>query len=156
MSKPDTANVRLSPPSPQLMRLVNPLVRRALTTRSWGRRIRRQGLIEFTGRRTGRIMRVPVCLHDVDGGTLIFTERPWRFNFAGGAPVTVTHRGRVRRGRALLLDATPAEAGAAFRAALDDGASPFELGLKVPRGYVPTEAELAEIARSLIRVDYDD
>lgn len=115
MSKIDTTNVRLSPPPPQLMRLVNPLVRRVLTTRSLGRR-----------------------------------------NFAGGAPVTVTHRGRVRRGRALLLEATPAEAGAAFRAAPDDGATPFELGLKVPRGYEPTEADLATIARSLIRVDYDD
>nr|WP_271211658.1 grhN [Rhodococcus wratislaviensis] len=156
MSTTDTANVRLNPPPPQLMRLVNPLVRRVLTTRSLGRRIRRQGLIEFTGRRTGRTLRVPVCLHDVDGQTLVFTERPWRRNFAGGAPVTVTHRGRVRRGRALLLEATPAEAGAAFRAALDDGATPFELGLKVPRGYEPTEAELATIARSLIRVDYDD
>ncbi|MEU2005838.1 grhN [Rhodococcus sp. NPDC019627] len=156
MSKTDTTNVRLSPPPPQLMRLVNPLIRRVLTTRSLGRRIRRQGLIEFTGRRTGRTLRVPVCLHDVDGQTLVFTERPWRRNFAGGAPVTVTHRGRVRRGRALLLESTPAEAGAAFRAALDDGATPFELGLKVPRGYEPTEAELATIARSLIRVDYDD
>jgi hypothetical protein len=107
MSKTDTTNVRLSPPPPQLMRLVNPLVRRVLTTRSLGRRIRRQGLIEFTGRRTGRTLRVPVCLHDVDGQTLVFTERPWRRNFAGGAPVTVTHRGRVRRGRALLLEAPP-------------------------------------------------
>ena len=155
MSKSETAKVRLSPPSPRLMRLVNPLVRRALTTRSLGRRIRRQGMIEFTGRRTGRILRVPVCLHHVGGDTLIFTERPWRFNFTGGAPVTVTHRGLVRRGRALLLEATPAESGSAFRAALDDGASPFELGLKVPRGYVPSDAELAEIARSLIRVDYE-
>ncbi|EHI39332.1 LOW QUALITY PROTEIN: hypothetical protein OPAG_01921, partial [Rhodococcus opacus PD630] len=56
MSKTDTANVRLNPPPPQLMRLVNPLVRRVLTTRSLGRRIRRQGLIEFTGRRTGRTL----------------------------------------------------------------------------------------------------
>ncbi|SEC90732.1 hypothetical protein SAMN04490239_5928 [Rhodococcus koreensis] len=155
MSKSDTATVRLSPPPPALMRLVNPVVRRVLTTRWSGRRIRRQGLIEFTGRRTGRTLRVPVCLHDIDGETLIFTERPWRFNFAGGATVTVTRHGRVRRGRALLLDVTPAEAGAAFRAALDDGASPFELGLKVSRGYVPSAADLAGIARSLIRVDYD-
>ena len=112
MSKSEAAKVRLSPPPPPLMVLVDPL--------------------------------------------LIFTERPWRFNFAGGAPVTVTHRGRVRRGRSLLLEATPAESGSAFRAALDDRASPFELGLKIPRGYVPFEAEPAETARSLSRVDNDD
>ncbi|KAF0966475.1 grhN [Rhodococcus sp. T7] len=110
MSKSETAKVRLSPPPPPLMVLVDPL--------------------------------------------LIFTERPWRFNFAGGAPVMVTHRDRVRRGRPVARG-HPAGAGSPFRAALDDRASPFELGLKVPRGYVPFEAEPAEIARSLIRVDND-
>ncbi|MFC0446986.1 hypothetical protein [Rhodococcus jostii] len=65
------------------------------------------------------------------------------------------HRGRARRGRTLLLEATPAEAGAAFRAALDDWAT-VRTGPEVPRGYVPTEAELAASARSLIRVDYDN
>lgn len=138
------------------MRLVNPLVRRILATRGLGRRIQLQGMIEFTGRRTGRALRVPVCLHDVGGETLIFTERPWRLNFDGGAPVTVTHRGGVRHGRAVLLDATPAQLGSALRSALDNGATPFELGLKVTRGYHPTIDDLAAIPRSVIRVDFED
>lgn len=149
-------NVRLAPPPPALMRLINPLVRRALATRSLGAHLRRQGMIEFSGRRTGRTLRIPVCLHRIGAETLIFTERPWRHNFAGGTPVRVTQRGQVRTGRAVLLDATPKQVGAAFRAALDDGATPFELGLKVTRGHEPTVAELAAVARWLIRVDLDD
>ncbi|MFD4354084.1 hypothetical protein ACFWPX_16125 [Nocardia sp. NPDC058518] len=74
----------------------------------------------------------------------------------GGAPVTVTHRGHVRHGRAVLVDAAPSQVGAALRAAMDDGARPFELGLKITRGYDPTADDLAVIARSIIRVDFED
>jgi hypothetical protein len=148
--------VRLSPPPPALMRIVNPLVRRFLTTRRIGRRIGLQALVEFDGRRTGRRLRVPVCVHDVDGVATVFTERPWRLNFTDGAAVTVTQRGRVRDGRAQLLWATPEEVGAAMRTALDNGASAFELGLKVERGYKPTATDLAGIARSAIRIDFSD
>ncbi|MGW6696553.1 grhN [Nocardia sp. NPDC055049] len=156
MTNTGTTPVRLSPPPPQLMRLINPVVRRILATRLLGSRIRRQGMVEFTGRRTGRTLRIPVCLHHVDDETLIFTERPWRHNLVGGAPVTITHRGQIRHGHAVLLDAAPARVGAAMRAAMDDGASPFELGLKVTRGYDPTADDLAAIARSIIRVDVEE
>lgn len=148
--------VQLHPPPPALMRMVNPFVRRVLRFAPIGRRIELQALLEFDGRRSGRRRRVPVCLHDVDGIPTVFTERPWRLNFAGGAAVTVTQRGRVRRGRARLLDATPQQVGAAMRIALDNGASPFELGLKVQRGHHPTADELAGIARSLIRIDFEE
>ncbi|WP_446221939.1 nitroreductase/quinone reductase family protein [Nocardia sp. IBHARD005] len=156
MTSIGTTNVRLSPPPPELMRLINPVVRRVLATPFLGSRIRRQGMVEFTGRRTGRNLRIPVCLHRVGDETLIFTERGWRHNLAGGAPVTVTHRGQLRHGRAVLVDATPSQVGAAMRAAMDDGARPFELGLKITRGCDPTADDLAVIARSIIRVDFED
>jgi hypothetical protein len=92
-------NVRLSPPPPALMRLLNPLVRRVLSSRHLGGRIDQMMLLEFTGRRSGRRIRVPVALHLIDGVPMAFTHRPWRLNFTGGAPVTVTHRGQVRQGR---------------------------------------------------------
>jgi hypothetical protein len=92
----------------------------------------------------------------VDGVPIVFTERPWRLNFTDPAPVTVTHRGRVRSGRAVLLQATPEQVGTALRTALDNGASAFEIGLKVRRSYDPTVADLSTIARSLIRIDFDD
>jgi len=113
-------------------------------------------LLEFTGRRSGKTLRVPVCLHTIDGVAMVFTERPWRLNFTDPAAVTVTQQGRVRHGQAVLLHATPQQVGSALRAALDNGASAFEVGLKVRRAYDPTVADLSTIARSLIRIDFDD
>jgi hypothetical protein len=132
------------------------VVRRVLAVPSLARRLPRQGVLEFAGRRSGRTRRVPVCLHRIDGQTLVFTERPWRNNFRGGAAVTVTHRGRIHHARGVLLDATPAQAGAALLAALHAGATPFELGLRITRGYQPTAADLASIAPTLISIDFDD
>jgi hypothetical protein len=79
-------NVRLHPPPPTLMRLLNPLVRRVLSSRHLGSRIDQMMLLEFTGRRSGRRIRVPVALHLIDGVPMAFTHRPWRLNFTGGAP----------------------------------------------------------------------
>jgi hypothetical protein len=148
--------VRLRPPSPTAMRFVNIAVRRALTTRMLGRRMERQALLEFTGRRTGRRRRVPVCLHVVDGRAVVMTKREWRLNFVDGAPVTVTHRGQRRSARARLVESTPDGVGHAVRAALDGGASPFDLGLKItPRGYEPTARDLAALPLGLVHIDFD-
>jgi hypothetical protein len=96
------------------MRLLNPLVRRVLSSRHLGSRIDQMMLLEFTGRRSGRRIRVPVALHLIDGVPMAFTHRPWRLNFTGGAPVTITHRGQVRQGRGVLLPATPEQVGSAY------------------------------------------
>lgn len=151
-----STRVRLAPPPPALMRMVNPLVRRVLTDPRLGPRIALKALLEFTGRRSGRTLRVPVCLHTINGIPTVFTERPWRFNFTDPAPVTVTQQGRVRHGRAVLLQTTPLQVGTALRAALDNGASPFELGLKISGSQEPTIADLSTIERSMIRIDFDD
>ncbi|MFF2556538.1 grhN [Nocardia sp. NPDC058058] len=151
-----TARVRLAPPPPALMRVINPLVRRLLTNSLVGPHISLQALLEFTGRRSGRTLRVPICLHTIDGVPTVFTERPWRLNFSEPIPVTVTTRGRVRRGTAVLLPAEPGRLGAALRQALDHGATPFELGLKTGRGYSPTVEDLSAIARGMIRIDFDE
>ena len=150
------AKVQLAPPPPALMKVVNPLVRRILRSRPLGRRLALQALLEFDGRRSGRHYRTPLCLHDIGGVAMVFTERPWRMNFVSAIPVTVTQRGQRRSGRGELLDATPLEVGTAMRTALDNGASAFELGLKVARGYQPTIADLSTIGRSLIRIDFAD
>ncbi len=77
-----------------------------LSSRHLGGRIDQIMLLEFTGRRSGRRIRVPVALHLTDGVPMAFTHRPWRLNFAGGAPVTITHRGQSGHGRGVLLPAT--------------------------------------------------
>jgi hypothetical protein len=149
------SKVRSSPPPPLLMRLINPVVRRFLTTRLLGGHIEALMLVEFTGRRTGRVIRLPMARHLIEGDVCAFTGRPWRLNFTGGAPVIVTHRGRARQGHASLLAATSEQVGAALRTALDNGSSPFVLGLKIPRGDVPTVADLARVQTSLIRFDLE-
>ncbi|MEV0355846.1 grhN [Nocardia sp. NPDC050697] len=151
-----TTEVRLSPPPRALMRMLNPLVRRVLTTRWLGRRIPLMALLEFGGRRSGATFRVPVCLHTIDGTPTVFTPRSWRLNFTEPAPVVVTQGGRVRHGRAVLLHATPRERGLAMRQALDNGATPFELGLKVARGHHITAADLETVGNALIRIDFTE
>jgi hypothetical protein len=146
-----TTNVRLNPPPPRLMRLVNPLVRRALTTPPVARRIGKIALVELHGRRTHRMLRIPMILHDIDGIPTAFTCRRWRLNFTDGAEVTITRRGRTQTGTAVLVAAEPGEIGAALRSALDNGATPFDLGLKVAKRCRPSAAELGAAGLTMIR-----
>jgi F420H(2)-dependent quinone reductase len=146
-------SVRLAPPPPMLMRMVNPVVRRILATPRLAARIDKLMLLEFTGRRTGTRIQVPVVGHRVDGALTIVTGRPWRWNFTAGAPVTVTHRGRVRHGRAYLIPASPDQVGTTLRALLNAGTSPFLLGLRFARGSQPTTADLGRVGAALIRLD---
>jgi hypothetical protein len=146
--------VRLNPPPPALMRLVNPLVRRVLTTRLFASRIGTIVLVEFRGRRTGRLLRIPMGLHDIDGVPTAFTCRRWRLNFTGSVPVTVIRRGQPRPGRAILVAAAPGQVGVALRSALDSGASPFVLGLKIDKRHDPSIAELDAAGLSMIQFHF--
>lgn len=155
MTTAATPRVRLNPPPPALMRMINPLVRRVLASPIFGGRISKIAILEFRGRRTGRILRVPAGLQVIDGVPTVFTCRTWRLNFAGGAPVTVVQRAQVRQGRGVLVEATPEQLGAALRQALDNGASAFDLGLRISRRYEPTIADLGAVNLSMIRVELD-
>ena len=141
-------SVRLNPPPAALMRLVNPLIRRVLTTRPFASRIGTIALVELRGRRTGRLLRIPMGLHDIDGVPTAFTGRRWRLNFTDGTTVTVTRRGLPHSGTAVLAAAAP---GAALRAALDNGASPFVLGPKIDKRHDPSIAELDAAGLSMIQ-----
>lgn len=143
--------VRLNPPPPALMRMVNPLVRRVLTTPVLAERIGKIALVELRGRRTGRVLKIPMILHDIAGVPTAFTCRRWRLNLTGGADVTVTRRGRTRPGTAVLVAAEPGQVGAALRAALEAGATPFDLGLKIGKRLHPTVAELDSAGLSMIQ-----
>jgi hypothetical protein len=133
------------------MRMVNPLVRRVLASPVFASRIGTIVLVELRGRRTGRVLRIPMGLHDIKGVSTAFTGRRWRLNFTDGAEVCVTQRGRRRQGTAALLDPEPGQVGAALRTALDDGASPFVLGLKIDKRYRPSVAELDTTGLSMIQ-----
>lgn len=148
------AAVRASPPPPGLMRIINPLVRRVLTTRPLASGIGKIALVELRGRRTGRVLRIPMGLHVIDGVPTAFTARQWRLNFAGGARVTVTHRGQPRPATAVLVASEPGRVGSALRAALDSGASPFDLGLKIRNGHHSSAAELDTAGLSMIQFQF--
>jgi len=146
--------VRLNAPPPRLMRMVNPLVRRVLTSRLLGSRIGPIALVELRGRRTGRVLRIPVGLHDIDGVLTAFTCRRWRLNFTCSTAVTVTRRGQPRHGTAVLVAAEPGQVGAALRTAMDNGASPFVLGLKTGKRHGPSVAELDAAGLSMIQFHF--
>lgn len=149
-----TTSVQLSPPPPALMRLVNPLVRRMLITRPIARRIGKIALVEFRGRRTGRVLRIPMGLYDIDGVPTAFTCRRWRLNFAGSAAATVTRRGQQQAGTAVLVIPTHGQVGAALRTALDNGASPFDLGLRIHKRHDPSVDELDAAGLSMIQFHF--
>jgi hypothetical protein len=138
------------------MRMVNPAVRRVLASRLLGRRIGKLALVEVRGRRTGRTVRIPMGLHDIDGTPTAFTSRPWRFNFTGGATVTVVHRGVRRTARGTLIDAPPRQVGTALHTALDHGASPFDLGLKIGKRHEPTVNELGAAGLHMLQFDLSE
>ncbi len=110
-------------------------------------------VLEFSGRRSQQRLRIPVGVHEVHGLPTVFTERPWRLNFAGGAPVTVISRGRRRGGHGDLVR-DRGEVGSAFAAALE-GMRPSYLGIAVDKGHQPTAEELAALGGDMIRITYD-
>ena len=151
-------DVWLAPPPPPVVLKTMNLVMRPLLQSPWGRRIGGVMLLEFSGRRSGRTIKVPVNFHLVDGVPMAFTDAPWRLNFDGGAPVKVTHRGRVYETRGSLVPMTPEAMGQAVRKSLDTGGSAQRMGIKTARGHEPTAAELAAIGpalgTSVIKLDF--
>jgi hypothetical protein len=145
------------PPPPAVLGAMNLVMRRLLASRL-GSRIHGVMLLEFRGRRSGRLIKVPVNFHFVDGVPMAFTDAPWRHNFAGGAPVTVRHRGVAYETEGTLLPMTPEAMGVAVRKTLDTGASAQRMGIRTARGHQPTAAELGALGpalgTSVIRLDF--
>ena len=150
----DGQSVRHRPPPAALLRVLNPTVRASLGTPLWRLFPSWMAVLEFSGRRSHRQLRVPVGLHDVHGTPTVFTERPWRLNFAGGAPVTVIGRGKHRHGRGELVRDRDA-VGSAFVTALEH-MRPSTLGLAVAKGHRSTAQELAALGGDMITIHYDD
>ena len=153
-SNNDRQPVRHRPPPAALLRVLNPAVRASLGTPLWRLFPSWMAVLEFSGRRSHRQLRVPVGLHDVRGTPTVFTERPWRLNFTGGAPVTVIRRGKRRHARGELVRDRDA-VGSAFVTALEH-MRPSNLGLAVDKGHQPSAQELAALGGDLITIQYDD
>ena len=150
----DRQPVRHRPPPAALLRVMNPTVRASLGRPLWRLFPSWMAVLEFSGRRSHRRLRVPAGLHDVHGTPTVFTDRAWRFNFAGGVPVTVVGRGKRRHGRGELVRDRDA-VGSAFVTALEH-VRPSNLGLAVDKGHQPTAQELAALGGDMITIHYDD
>ncbi len=153
-SSSDRPRVRHHPPPAALVRVLNPTVRATLGTPLWRLFPSWMAVLEFTGRRSHQPLRVPVGLHDVHGTPTVFTDRPWRLNFADGIPVTVTSRGKRRHGHGELVR-DRSEVGSAFVVALER-TRPSNLGLAIDKGHQPTAEELAVLGDDIIRIRYDE
>ena len=138
----------LSPPPAAVLKAMNVVMRPLLSSRV-GRRIDGVMLLDSSGRRSGRTMKVPVNFNLVDGVPMAFTAAAWRHNFAGGAPVTVTHPGQVYRTRGTLVPMTPESMGEAVRKSLDTGGSAQRMGIRTVNGHQPTATELGTLGPSL-------
>jgi hypothetical protein len=150
----DRAPVADRRPPEGLVRSVNPLLRGLL--KSPLRRLVRPSLavLEFKGRKTGRQYRIPVGWHLVDGSRVVFTPAGWRFNFRGGAPVSIVHRGGTVTGTGMLVD-DPAVVADGLQQALDGGSTPSLLGLHVEKGHRVTPEDAVVSGRSMIRLELD-
>jgi hypothetical protein len=136
----------VTPPRGLMRRVVNPVVR--AVARSPAARLTGPVLVlEFTGRRSGRPLSVPVLGRPHGDLVYALTDAAWALNFTGGAPVTVTSRGR-RIARHGVLVEDPAEVAAVLRAAIARS-GPRSVGLRLPPGWVGTDEELAALRRAV-------
>ena len=135
-------------PPRALVRAMNPVLRVVLRT-PLGWLVRPFGLLEFTGRRSGRRYRVPVGVHLVDGIPVVFTPASWRANFAGGRPLTVHLHGSAEEmvGR---LETEPGAVAALLQRLFDDGTAPTKVGLRVSPGHRIGPDDVASVDRAAV------
>lgn len=155
----DKGPVWMSPPPPiAVLKAMNVVMTPLLSSRL-GKRISGVMLLDFRGRRTGRKIKIPANYHNVDGVPMAFTERPWRFNFEGGAQATVTHQGRTYRTTGTLVPMTPHDMAVAVHKSLSTGGSAQRMGIRTQvKGHDPSVQELenigSELGTSVIRFDF--
>lgn len=145
--------VWMQPPPRQVMRVVNPVLRRLLVSRFAFLLPPAMSVLEFTGRRSGRRFSVPVGVHEVRYDLVVFSEAGWRRNFADGREVTV-RRGRQRRhGRAVLVE-DPAKVAAALGVAVERiGAR--NLAMRTAPGHEITRQDLLRLGRGMLRLELE-
>ncbi len=141
-----TASVTRRKPPLILVRLLNPLLRRMLTT-GRGRPADALLLLHVTGRSSGRRYDIPVGYHDLDGQLRVLTDSRWRVNLRGGADVEVTFKGERRPMRAVLQE-DPAHVARVYLRLIEQfgwQAAQRRLGIKIHTQRTPTLAELQQL-----------
>ncbi len=163
MAGPSSASrpaVERTTPPLVFVKIVNPVLRRLLSSPLHGVVSRHLTLLHLTGRKTGRRFDIPVAYHDVDGVTTVFTNSRWRANLRGGADVEFHFRGRRRRAHAVLVE-DPDTVARVYASVIDRlGWEPAQrqLGITIHARRPPTLDELRAATRtsglSIIRIDW--
>lgn len=149
--KPDKGVVWLAPPPPPRVLKAMNIVARPLLRSRLGKHFPGVMLLQFQGRRTGRVLTIPVNFHLVDGIPMAFTDATWRHNFRATIPVRVFHAGEVYTTTGTLVPKSPVEMGEAVRKSLDTGGSASRMGIRTAGDHEPTAAELADLGPELGR-----
>jgi hypothetical protein len=136
-------------PPDVVVRMLNPVLRTILRS-PLGRAIGSLAVLQFQGRRTDRTYHVVTGWYQVDGQEFAVTPSVWRINLKGGAPLSVTARGRTRSGRGELVT-DPATVSETVRRLLDSGTSATALGIRVAQGHRFDDADVAATRKALIR-----
>jgi hypothetical protein len=152
MTAATTGPRSVTPPRGLMRWVVNPVVR-WIARSPFGAVTGGVLVLEFTGRRSGRQLSVPVLGRPHSGALYALTDASWALNFTDGAPVTVTCRGRRRTGRGVLV-VDSAEAAAAMRSTIAASGA-RSLGLRLPPAWVGTDEELCSLRRA-VRISFSD
>jgi hypothetical protein len=130
--------------------LVNPVVR-SIASSPAGRWTGELLVLEFTGRRSGRRLSVPVLARRHGGALYALTDAVWALNFTGEAPVRVASRGRRWTATGVLVT-DQAEAAAVLRTAIATSGA-RHVGLILPPDWAGTDAELCALRRAVRLVE---
>lgn len=148
------ASVWMSPPPPAVLRMVNPVVRRLLVSSLGSRMPPAMAVLEFVGRRSGKLFAIPVGVHDVDrDGSVVFTEAPWRRNFEGGRVLTLRRGSNQRRGIGVLVEDPEIVADALVAAVAKVGVR--GLAMKAAPGHQVVREDLLRLGRNMLRIQLD-
>jgi hypothetical protein len=146
-----SAAIELSSPPEIVLRVVNPLLRRAMQVPGLAALTKDYMTVSFTGRKSGRRFAVPVSAHQLDGTLYVLLSAGWKHNFRDGAPVEVLHAGKTTSMHGQLIKDPAIVAQLATRAATSYGPKRSQrlMGLKFRDNRTPTVEEFIEAANRL-------
>jgi hypothetical protein len=135
-----------TPPRGLMRRLINPVVRWIAHSPA-GRWTGDLLVLEFSGRRSGRRLSVPVLGRRYGTSLYALTDATWALNFSGGATVRVASRGSRWTATGVLVT-DQAEAAAVLRTAIATSGA-RHVGLSLPPNWAGTDADLCALRRAV-------
>ena len=120
--------------------MVNPFLKKLLTTPLAGAARQQLMVLTFKGRKSGREYSIPVSAHRIDNQLYSLAGAAWTKNFRDGAPAEVLHDGKTTSMRGELITDPATVADLSHRAAESYGAKKAQrmMGLSFRDNRVPT------------------